>query len=160
MPIPSDSKTIKANFRKAKVLVIEDNDDHWILVKTAMQYCLPEVRLVRAATGVQALGYLDQWTTEEWEMPKLILLDLYLPGRGDGWQLLEQIRSLSTPFNQIPVVVLSASNAPADIAETYRRGSSSYLVKPTAAEEWIQYFQQLRAYWWETVTLPPLTLAL
>lgn len=152
-------KTLKANFRKAKVLVVEDSTDHWTLIERAMHCCLAEVTPVRAATSSQALAYLNEWTSEEWEMPKLILLDLYLPSREDGWKLLQKIRSLPTPGNQIPVIVLSSSNAPADIIETYRRGSSSYLVKPTAFGGWLDHFQQLRAYWWETVTLPPLHLA-
>jgi CheY-like chemotaxis protein len=92
-------------------------------------------------------------------MPKLILLDLYLPERNDGWQVLSEIRALTAPCNQVPVVMLSSSNVQADITEAYRRGSSSYLVKPTAYSEWLDYFKQLRTYWWETVTLPPMRLA-
>lgn len=160
MNIARDTKTIKANFRKAKVLVIEDNADHWTLISNAMQQCLPEVAPVRAATSSEALAYLGEWTLEEWQMPKLILLDLYLPNREDGWKLLRKIRTLPAPCNQIPVVMLTNSNNPADINEAYRLGSSSYLVKPCSFEGWTQHFQQLRAYWWETVTLPPLHLML
>lgn len=155
-----DNKGIKANFQKAKVLVIEDNDDHWELIFRAIQQRLPEVTAVRAANGDQTLAYLNEWSLEEWEIPKLILLDLYMPKREDGWALLNQLRDLSMPTTQIPIILLTNSNNPADVSEAYERGSSSYLVKPIIFEDWLQIFQELRAYWWETVTLPPLQLSL
>ncbi len=154
-----DHQTTKSNFKRAKVLVIEDNDDHWLLINRAMQECMPEVITIRAATSAQTQTLLDDWRQNEWEMPKLILLDLYLPDRKDGWRLLEQIRTMSAPCNQVPVVLLSYSSASTDINEAYQRGVSSYLVKPTEFSAWLDYFQQLRTYWWETVTLPPMQVS-
>ncbi|GAB4041782.1 response regulator [Spirosoma jeollabukense] len=147
---------IGANFKRAKILVIEDNEDHWMLVKNAMQHCLSEVTTVWAQTPDQAMDLLNDWSIQEWEIPKLILLDLYMPAREDGWHLLKQIKAMPGPCSQIPIVVLSASDHPADIADAYQRGGSSYMVKPTTIAEWLTYFQELRNYWWETVTLPPM----
>ena len=160
MLLPKTHETIKANFKRAKVLIIEDNADHWTLIKKAMQQCLPEVESVRVDTPDQALVLLNNWSTQEWEIPKLILQDLYLPNSVDGWYLLERIKAMPAPCKQIPVVVLSSSNHNVDIEEAYRRGSSSYLVKPTSFAEWLTYFQELRTYWWETVTLPPTQFSL
>ncbi len=154
-----DRQAVKTNFKRAKVLIIEDNDDHWFLINRAMQQCLPEVTAIRAATLAETQPLLTNWLTNEWEMPKLILLDLYVPQREDAWQFLQQIRSMSPPCNQVPVVLLSHSNAPTDINEAYQRGVSSYLVKPIEFLAWLDYFQQLRTYWWETVTLPPMQLS-
>ncbi len=157
---PKNQDTIKANFKRAKLLLIEDNSDHWTLIKRAMQQCLPEVTPIRIDTPRKALALLNDWTTQEWELPKLILQDLYLPNRADGWNLLTQIKALPAPCNQIPVVILSSSDNRVDIEEAYQRGGSSYLVKPSNYEEWVSYFQQLREYWWETVTLPPIQFSL
>ncbi|MBD2754335.1 response regulator [Spirosoma validum] len=160
MLLINNHETIRANFKRAKVLIIEDSNDHWMLIKNVMQQCLPEVVPVRVDTPDKALILLHSWTTQEWEIPKLILQDLYLPDRADGWYLLDQIKAMPSPCNRIPVVVLSSSNARKDIEEAYRRGSSSYLVKPTNYEGWHAFFQELRAYWWETVTLPPIQFSL
>ncbi|SFE21228.1 response regulator [Spirosoma endophyticum] len=149
-------ETIGANFKRAKILVIEDNEDHWILIENAMYHCLSEVTTVWAKTPDQAMDFLNDWSIQEWEMPKLILLDLYMPAREHGWFLLKQIKAMPAPCSQIPIVVLSASDHPADIADAYQRGGSSYMVKPTTIAEWLAYFQELRNYWWETVTLPPM----
>ncbi|MVM28696.1 response regulator [Spirosoma sp. HMF4905] len=146
---------IKANFRLAKVLVVDDNDDHWLLIKQAMQQCLPEVIPVRAATPEQAIILLNEWRYQEWEIPKLILLDLYLPDNKDGWALLEQIKQMPAPLNQIRIVMLSSSEAASDILKAYKLGVSSYLIKPNKFSDWLTYFRELRTYWWETVSLPP-----
>ena len=149
-------ETIGANFKRARILVIEDNEDHWILIKNAIQHCLPEVTPTWAQTSDQAMDLLNDWSIQEWELPKLILQDLYMPSREDGWHLLKQIRGLPAPGSQIPIIMLSASDHPADITDAYQRGSSSYMVKPTDFTGWLTYFQELRNYWWETVTLPPM----
>ena len=146
---------IKANFRLAKVLVIEDNDDHWLFIKQAIQQSLSEVTPVRVATSEQALALLNEWHHQEWEVPKLILLDLYLPDSKDGWALLEQIKRLPSPLNQVRIVMLSSSESTADILKAYQMGIASYTVKPMNFPDWVTYFQELRAYWWETVSLPP-----
>ncbi|QKZ13922.1 response regulator [Spirosoma sp. KUDC1026] len=155
--MPSIKETsIQTNFRRAKILVIEDNEDHWQLIKNALQQYLSEVAPVWVASAQQALALLNDWGQEEWEVPKLILQDLYLPTREEGWNLLQQIKALPAPCSQIPVVMFSASNETDDINETYLRGSASYLVKPVTFSEWAAYFQELRSYWWETVSLPPM----
>ena len=156
MLLSKDHESLKANFKRAKVLVVEDSDDHWTLIKNAMQQCLSEVTPVRVATPALAMVLLTDWSTQEWEIPKLIFQDLYLPNRTDGWQLLQQIKAMPFPCNQVPVILLSSSDARADIEEAYQRGSSSYLVKPLNFEGWLAYFQEVRSYWWETVTLPPI----
>jgi CheY-like chemotaxis protein len=150
---PQDSTT-RNNFRNAKLLIIEDNPDHGIIIGKALKQCLPEVTPILVTTEEEALAYLEHCQLEEWDFPKLILLDLYMPESQNGWRLLEQIKALPTQLSKIPVILLSHSNSREDIAEAYDRGCSSYLVKPTGFNEWLVYFQTLRTYWWETVTLP------
>ena len=149
-----DRETAKTNFRNARVLVVEDNNDYWVLIQRAIMQVLPEVKPIRAASRQQAQELLTEWSRDEWDMPKLVLLDLYLPQRDQGWQVLEDIRNLAAPCNLVPVVMLSSSTEQTDISEAYSRGSSAYLVKPTDFSEWLDYFKQLRTYWWETVRLP------
>ncbi len=154
MAYSHDRETAKTNFKNARILVVEDNDDYWVLIRRAMLQVMPEVKPIRAASRQQAQEMLIEWSRDEWEMPKLVLLDLYLPQRDEGWQVLSAIRDLSAPCNLVPVVMLSSSVEQADISEAYSRGSSAYLVKPTDFSEWLDYFGQLRTYWWETVRLP------
>jgi len=145
---------VQANFKNANVLIIDDNLDHSTLMKGLMTHCLPEVKPILLNTEEEAVAYLDRCSIEEWTLPKLILLDLYLPDRQNGWRLLEQIKAMPAAMGKIPVVLLSQSTDKDDIREAYQRGCSSYLVKPCLLTDWRQQFQSLRIYWWETVTLP------
>lgn len=143
------------NFRRSKVLIIEDNDDQWVLIERAMQQCLSEVKAQRVASVEEAIRQLEDWQHQAWELPRLILLDLYLPKNRDGLELLKQIKGLPVAVSRIPIIILSSSEAAIDISESYDFGVASYSVKPIDFIGWLAYFHELRAYWWETVTLPP-----
>ncbi|GAB4044263.1 response regulator [Spirosoma jeollabukense] len=146
---------MRNKIKQVKVLFIEDSADHRTLMKSALQQCIPEVNPVFVDKPEEALDLLNEWNTQEWELPKLIFQDLYMPNREDGWHLLQQIKALSSSCNRIPVVMLSSSNSHTDIVDAYQRGVASYLVKPTVFREWLDYFNELRTYWVDTVTLPP-----
>lgn len=152
--------TLQNNFKNANLLLIEDNPDHGKLMIDSISQCLPEVKTALVSSEAEALAFLNQCRIEEWNYPKLILLDLYLPERQHGWRLLEQIRAMPADMGKIPVVLFSSSASQQDIVEAYQRGCSSYLVKPRLAADWLRYFQSLRTYWWETVTLPKVEISL
>lgn len=149
-----NTATRKQNFRQAKVLIIDNDPDHLALIERSMKLSVPEVEPIPALSEEQAFAYLNGCVLHEWKLPKLILLDIYMPTREDGWRILQHIKSLPEPANHIPVVVLSYSDSRDDIRQAYDQGSSSYLVKPTHSDGWLTQFQMLRTYWWETVTLP------
>ena len=145
---------IRGNFRNARLLIVEDNADHSLIIQDALRRSVPEVKTILVATEEEALSYLNRCRTEESGIPKLVLLDLYLPDRQNGWRVLDSVRSLPAAMGKIPVVLFSHSNDRDDISESYRRGCSSYIAKPSLSTEWQDYFQVMRSYWWETVTLP------
>ncbi|WP_041258063.1 response regulator [Fibrella aestuarina] len=146
--------TIRANFNHAKLLVVEDNPDHGFIIQSELRRSMPEVKTILATNADETRSYLSQCQGNDWDIPKMVLLDLYLPDRQDGWDLLDYIRGLPADISKIPVVLFSYSGHREDIVEAYQRGCSSYLVKPSRTSEWQAYFDQLRSYWWETVTLP------
>lgn len=155
MNVYYDSQSIsKENFKYATLLIIEDNNDHWQLIQLALSRSLPEVKATRVATPNQAIEYLKSCFLKGIDLPKLILLDLYLPTREDGWELLQQLKHSTSSYKHVPVVILSYSNDQEDIADSYFYGSTSYITKPTNVNDWESYIQKLRIYWWETVTLP------
>ncbi|SFC88060.1 response regulator [Spirosoma endophyticum] len=160
MPIETTHNRLRYNVKQVKVLVIEDSADHSVLMKSALQQCIPEVTAVFVDNSEEALELLNEWSTQEWELPKLIFQDLYLPSREDGWHLLEQIKTMSPSCNRVPVVMLSSSDDRTDIVDAYIRGVASYLVKPTDYADWLTYFKELRTYWIDTVTLPPVQFSI
>lgn len=142
------------NFRKGKILVIEDNADQSVIIDSAIKQCIPEMQTIIVNTAHQALNYLDDVVAARDILPKLILLDLYLPTREDGWHVLRKIKRSHTPITMLPVIVLSASENAEDIRDTYIHGGSAYIVKPSDYPSWLDYFTSIRKHWMETVILP------
>ncbi|WP_018622227.1 response regulator [Spirosoma luteum] len=146
--------TILRNYRGAKILLIEDNPDHQRLIRSVLQSCMPGVELLTAATVEEALSYLNECMNVRPPLPRLILLDMYLPGREEGYALLQQVKEPTSPFRLIPLTLLSQSGNPDDIQTAYQLGANSYIVKPVDYLQWLAYFESLQQYWLQTVTLP------
>ncbi|HEV7350803.1 response regulator [Telluribacter sp.] len=140
--------------RQSQILIVEDNPDHWAIIQSAIKERLPGIQAILATTPDEAKKYLTDCLRNESRLPNLVLLDLYLPKREDGWGLLAELKGQGSPFLTLPVVVLSYSNEMSDISEVYKYGGTAYLVKPMDYKKWLDYFETLRQYWWNTVTLP------
>ena len=139
--------------RQSPLLVVEDNPDQWKVIQSALQRSLPSAQPVWATGIKDTLAYLDECMNGGQTLPKLILLDLYLPKREQGWKLL-RILKVHPACRYTPVVMLSYSDHPDDIRQAYQEGGTSYIVKPTDYPQWLDYFQALKTYWWDAVTLP------
>ena len=86
--------------------------------------------------------------------PALILLDLHMPEVG-GREGLRQIKA-DDRFRHIPVIALTGSQEQTDVAEMYRLGVSSYIVKPSFFDEWQLTMSVLCEYWIDMVRGPTL----
>lgn len=76
---------------------------------------------------------------------RLVLLDLKLP-KLSGLEVLARIKS-DEISRRIPVVVLTSSREDRDIAEAYRLGANSYIVKPVDFEQFTHAVSQVGMYW-------------
>lgn len=85
--------------------------------------------------------------------PGLILLDLNMPKK-DGREALIEIKA-NADLRQIPVVVMTTSQAEEDVIRSYSLGVSSFIIKPVTFEQLVEVIQVLGQYWFEIVTLPP-----
>lgn len=79
------------------------------------------------------------------DRPKLILLDLNLP-QVNGIEVLQRIKA--DPRTAIvPVVMLTSSQSPADMAQCYRLGANGYLIKEMDFEAFSETLHQAVVYW-------------
>ena len=142
--------------RKWHLLLIEDSDEDMVATVRGLRREGLEIVFHRCTTGDQALDYLYQRgryaDQAQAPRPDLILLDLNLPGT-DGRALLAVIKD-DVEIKIIPVVVLTTSNNPKDIATCYRHGANSYQIKPVDYARFKQSLQTMITYWFQTVTLP------
>lgn len=140
--------------RKDQIVVVEDDPDQWVLVSTASSQAIPDIELIWVKTTDEAMAYLTNCLEGKQPLPKLMLLDLYVPNAELAWQLLQTIRQPGSPFLWMPVVLITNSDHRANINDFYSFGGTSYIVKPNSYERWIEHLKSLRSYWWDTVTLP------
>lgn len=150
----TDKSNDRQTTQQTPVLVVEDNADQWAIIQNALKESFPEVKAIWVSDSAQAITYLQETQEEGRRLPKLIFLDLYLPRREDGWNLLKQLKHPDSGFSLLPVVVLSHSNQPEDIEDAYDFWLTSYIIKPLDYDQWINALTALRNYWWDVVTLP------
>lgn len=136
------------------LLIVEDSDEDFEAIVRAFRAVVADgVHLKRAVDGDEALEVLENVPSPELPMPKVLLLDLNLPGT-DGREVLEEVKNTKR-LRQLPVVVISASADPKTIADCYRRGASGYIVKPMDFARLEELVRALKSYWLDSVELPP-----
>ncbi len=117
--------------RELNILLIEDTEEHAVLMRRALEKGKLKPRLFWITDGRAALDFLynrgDYADKEVNPKPDLILLDLKLP-KVSGLEILGQVKG-EERLRDIPVVVLTASDEGKDIIESYQGGADSYLTK-------------------------------
>lgn len=138
----------------ARVLLVEDNDDHAELVIRQISEHATPVQMTRVADGQEALDYLfrqGKFTSpNESPRPDVIFMDLRLP-KVDGLDVIKTLKE-SEDLRKIPVVVLTTSEAEQDIARAYVNHANSYVVKPVDFQKFRDLMNELGFYWlsWNT----------
>lgn len=133
--------------RPFSILLVEDNPGDVELVRHALADQPREHRLVVAHDGEVALGLLRAG-----EAPDLVLLDLNLPAL-DGIEVLRLIKA-EPGLACTPVVVLSSSDAEADVRAAYCLHANAYMLKPPALDGFQEAVRALLSYWAAVVRLP------
>jgi len=128
------------------ILLIEDTADDEALALEALRRAGVPHSVVIARDGAQALGLLlpSQPQTPPLQ-PSFVLLDLKMP-RLSGLDVLRRLR-LDDRTNTLPVVVLTTSREPSDIAACYESGANSYVAKPVDFDAFVRAMQQIAHYW-------------
>jgi two-component system response regulator len=139
------------------ILLVEDNPDDVALTIRALRKSQLPHELVIAHNGLEALDYLlgnDQLKSSSGPLlPRVVLLDLKLPNF-TGLETLHRLRS-EPRTRLVPVIVLTSSREPSDIAASYDLGANSYIRKPVDFEEFINLMKTLGTYWLD-INEPPL----
>jgi len=137
-----------------QVLLVEDSPGDVRLTQEAFGEANPSIILHVASDGVQAMAFLRREPPHRQALrPDLILLDLNLP-RMDGREVLAQIkrdRNLMT----IPTVILTTSDAEADITRSYELHANCYLNKPVQLAAFESLVNRINDFWLTTAKLPP-----
>jgi DNA-binding response OmpR family regulator len=115
---------------ESRILVVDDDDDIRMLVRTLLERSGAEVR--EAANGRDGLREFHSWR------PELVVLDVSMPEL-DGWSVLERIRDMS----DVPVIMLTARGDELERVRGLQAGADDYVVKPFGKQELVARVQAL-----------------
>jgi diguanylate cyclase (GGDEF)-like protein len=124
MSLISEANTNERSGPAEKILVVDDNDSNRDLLVRRMQGLGYEVE--SADSGPEALALLDGPLRFD-----LVLLDILMPGMS-GLEVLNHIRE-KLSARRLPVIMVSALDESASIAEALNMGANDYITKPVDA---------------------------
>lgn len=149
-------KNLANNRITIEVLLVEDSPGDVRLTKEAFYEANPAVHINVTSDGIEAMAFLKHLGKyANAPRPDLILLDLNLP-KMDGREVLARIKS-DASLKTIPTVILSTSEAEADIEKSYQLQANCYLSKPVLFEAFDGLVKNISTFWLKEVTLPQWT---
>jgi len=146
-PIGNEDKPIE-------VLLVEDSPGDVRLTQEAFRDANRSIHLNVAYDGVEAMAFLRREGPSYVHAPRpdLILLDLNLP-KMDGREVLAHIKD-DDRLKIIPVVILTTSEAEADVLKSYQLRANCYLTKPVQLDEFESVIKSINDFWLTKVKLP------
>src|SRR5579871_1177594 len=134
---------------KATILLVEDEPSDVFLMKRALKNAEIPNPLQVAASGQEAIDYLAGTgpfsDRTAFPVPSRVFLDLKLPYKS-GFEVLGWVRD-QPHLGKTLVIVLTSSSEERDIAECYRLGARSFLVKPPTPAMLTELMLSLKEYW-------------
>ena len=139
--------------RPVEVLLVEDDPGDTDLMLETMKQSKIRINMHLVDDGVKAMAFLRREDPyQDAVTPDLILLDLNMP-RKDGRQVLREIKGDDT-LKHLPVVILTTSQAEADIIGSYNLGANCYIPKPVGLKEFGRVVRAIKEFWFTIVLLP------
>jgi two-component system, chemotaxis family, response regulator Rcp1 len=139
--------------KPVEILLVEDNKGDVGLIEEVFEEAKIKNKLHVAEDGEEAMQYLHgegKFTGSP--RPDIIILDLNLPNK-DGREVLKEVKE-DESFNNIPVIVLTTSNAEKDILGAYGLHANAYITKPLDFDQFIKVVESIGNFWLEIVRLP------
>jgi len=141
------------NAKPVEILLVEDDEGDVQLTQELFLDGKVRNRLNVVDDGVKAMAYLrGLGDYKNSARPDVVLLDLNLPKK-DGREVLSEIRN-DPKLKQIPVVILTASQAEEDILKAYNLNVNCYITKPVDLEKFLRVLRSIDEFWLTIVKIP------
>jgi CheY-like chemotaxis protein len=136
------------SFENVDILLVEDNPTDAELTMRALRKGNLANHITWLKDGAAALDFIfraGEYAGRPDQNPRLILLDIKLP-KVDGIEVLKRIKA-DERTKVIPVVMVTSSAEGRDIAESYKLGVNSYVVKPVEFSQFSDTVAKAGLYW-------------
>jgi two-component system, chemotaxis family, response regulator Rcp1 len=129
-----------------KILLVEDSPEDILRTREAFNDINKAAELHVASDGLDAMAYLHQEGVHaDAPRPDIILMALNLP-KMDGRELLAQIKG-DERLKAIPTIILTTSEAQADILKSYQLKANTYFSKPTQFDSFLSLIKSINDFW-------------
>jgi two-component system, chemotaxis family, response regulator Rcp1 len=136
-----------------EVLLVEDSPGDVRLTRETFRDVNTSIHLHVATDGIEAMAFLKREGAHvNAPRPSIILLDLNLP-KMDGREVLARIKE-DPSLKMIPIIILTTSDAEADIAKSYELQANCYLSKPVQLDAFESLVRSINDFWMTKVKLP------
>jgi len=142
------------NLQSVTILLVEDDPGHARLIEKNLRRANLNNDLIVVTDGAQAVDYVfhqGAYQGRDQTQALLILLDLNLPVL-DGYEVLQRIKS-DEQTKKIPIVILTTTDDPREVARCYELGCNVYVTKPVEYTEFSEAIRQLGLFL-AVVTIP------
>lgn len=119
---------------KQNILIVEDQADIRRLIRLTLDR--PGLDLHEAENGDDGLNLARQLA------PKVLLLDVMMPGNLDGYQVCAQVKA-DPALGRTRVIMLTARSQGDDIMTGFQCGADAYLTKPFSPLELADTVEEL-----------------
>lgn len=137
-----------------EIFLVDDDQGDIDLTLEIMEQSKLLLNIQVFKNGMEVMNHLNTLSQQTNPLlPDLILLDLNMPKK-DGREVLADLKS-NPQLKQIPVVILTTSDAEIDILKSYNLGANCYVRKPVGLVEFTAVVQSIEHFWFTVVKLPP-----
>ena len=126
------------------ILLVEDDAGHARLIEKNLRRGGINNEIRHLVNGQEAVDFLfkqGRFATDHSPAPLLVLLDMNMPEL-DGLQVLQRIKA-DERTRKVPVVILTTTDNPHEIARCYELGCNVYVTKPVEYDAFCEAIRTL-----------------
>ncbi len=141
------------------VLIADDDDGHAMLIQEHLEDAGIHNPITRFRDGAEAWAFLSGEGLPagqpkcDPEQAYMLLLDIRMP-RMDGVEVLRRIKA-HPELHALPVIMLTTTDDPREVAECYALGCNSYVTKPVVFEDFSEVIKRLGMFISVIAITPP-----
>lgn len=141
------------NIGPIRVLIAEDQETDAFFIEQAFGQAKIENQVFWVKDGQEVMDFLShEGDYSDAPRPDLIFLDIKMP-RKDGHETLKAIKS-HPELMEIPVIMMSGSQAMEDVLKSYRNHANAYVSKSNGFDDMMQFVESIEKFWFLKARLP------
>lgn len=133
-----------------KIILAEDDKDDQELFMEALSATKVPSEVTTVENGEELVNTLKDPAEPK---PDIVFIDINMPVKG-GKEALAEIKN-DQELKEIPAVMLSTSNHPKDIEETFNKGANLYIQKPSSFAGFILILKKVFVLHWTKALINP-----